>query len=159
MARKKSVKAQRAGHKRRIPTSEAHIERIQKGTKRTGQRIVPKGTEPCMVWVSDNGETIFRETEAHISFEPEIKISVPADSYINNLITRFDLYTFIATFVDGRSVPQCIVFIPVSQYKSGNQINYYCWTTPTPQESIMSSIDRYKEGVTAVGGSTTPTYG
>lgn len=105
----------------------ARLKKNIKGTRREGQRVVEKGTEPCILWAIDETGPKFRETEAHISLgSGELKVSVPKKSKFNVLFYCTEKYHFIATFMTGKMAPLCVSFEPIYNLEKASETVYIC---------------------------------
>lgn len=122
----------------------ARLRKNIKGTRREGQRVVEKGTEPCILWAVDETGPKYRETEAHISLDSnELKISVPKFSEFNMLLNNAGEYHFIATFVTGKMAPLCVSVEPVYNYDKASDIEYVCKHPFTQDNCVAAHIKAY----------------
>lgn len=130
----------------------ARLKKNIKGTRREGQRIVKKGTEPCILWAINETGPTYRETEAHISLNPDyLRISVPESSKLNSLITKNKEYHFhfVASFVTGRMAPLCMSVEPISNNcitKLG--IEYICRQPFEQNNEVGEHVEAYRLGKT-----------
>jgi len=126
----------------KIETS-ARLRKNIKGARREGQRVVEKGTEPCIIWAIDESGPKFRETEAHISLNiNELKISIPKTSIFNSLLTNTGKYHFIASYMTGKMAPVCVSVEPIYNYDKDPNIEYVC-RNPFKQYTINDQIRAY----------------
>lgn len=112
-----------------------------KGCRRDGQRRIPKGTEPCMLWALDGTNPKHRETEAHITVSPsEIRITIPIGSEFNFLMLNRPDYEYVAVFVTGKGTPLYVRFFPTYESNDGVTSEFSC---KIPEYS-GSDIRRFK---------------
>jgi len=128
----------------KIDTS-AKLKKNIKGTRREGQRVVEKGTEPCILWAIDEMGPKFRETEAHITIkEDELKISIPENSKFNNLIASGDTFHFVATFMTGKMSPLCVSLEPATETKVNGTSVYACTLPYKTVDDVQRYIKAYR---------------
>lgn len=125
----------------------ARLKKNIKGTRREGQRIIEKGTEPCILWAIDETGPKYRETEAHISLgEDEFSISVPKLSKLNMLLSNMEEYHFIATFMTGKMAPLCVSVEPIGNSSKINVIEYVCKNPFAQDDDVCEHIKAYSLG-------------
>lgn len=132
--------------KLKIDTS-ARLRKNIKGTRREGQRVVEKGTEPCILWAIDETGPKYRETEAHISLSPEeLRISIPRLSKLNMLLGKSGEYHFVATFMTGKMAPLCISIDPIYNNDKPSSTEYVCKHPSIHNDAIELQVKAYSSG-------------
>ncbi len=130
----------------KIDTS-ARLKKNIKGTRREGQRIVEKGTEPCILWAIDETGPKYRETEAHISVNlDELRIAVPKLSKLNLLLNNTGEYTFVATFMTGKMAPLCMSIELIYNSDKATVTEYICKNPFTQDDGVDELIKAYRSG-------------
>lgn len=125
----------------------ARLKKNIKGTRREGQRIVEKGTEPCILWAIDEAGPKYRETEAHISLNTdELRILVPIASKLNMLLNSIGEYHFVATFMTGKMAPLCVSVEPVCNSDKASAMEYICKNPFAQFDGIDEHIKAYSSG-------------
>ena len=128
----------------KVETS-AKLKKNLKGTRRKGQRVVEKGTEPCILWAIDETGPKYRETEAHITLkDEELKITIPNTSTFNELIAQNVEYHYVATFVTGKMAPLCVSIEPVKQVQKNAYIEYICKQNNSESEDVNKYVKKYQ---------------
>lgn len=123
----------------------AQLKKNIKGTRREGQRVIEKGTEPCILWAVDEEGPKYRETEAHITLkEGELKITIPSTSQFNYFIKNGLNYHYIATFVTGKMAPLCVSVEPLRDTVDNSEIEYVCKSPYEICEDINKYIKEYR---------------
>lgn len=125
----------------------ARLKKNIKGTRREGQRIVEKGTEPCILWAIDETGPKYRETEAHISLNlDELRISVPKLSKLNMLLNNTGEYHFVATFMTGKMAPLCMSIELIYNSDKAAATEYICKNPFTQDDGVDELIKAYRSG-------------
>lgn len=128
----------------------AKFQRYLKGTRRSGQRAVAKGTEPCIVWAIDAIEPKDFETEAHITVEADqVRVSVPTESHINALMEdgEKEHYHFVVTFVSGNMTPLCVSVEPLEKDLHGLVIEYTCNIPDKAMNDVKRYVQMYQQQI------------